>query len=228
MHPAYRLLSFDRRVFLQTGMTQNRDRLRRAIFQIDKAEGTRLYDAIRLAADEPSFAQADRKAIVVITDGVDTHSRLLDNAGTLALAGQMNVPIYAVQFNVPGPTAAPPRRAGSSSAKLDEAADRMAATVAAADAQAVPSAGEFLKRLTTSTGGQFYGASTLKDVCDALVKVAHDLSVHYTVCYYPSNQTLDGSYRRIRIAVARPGATVRARDGYTAGKQLSPQIPPRR
>ena len=221
------VVSFDRRIFLQASMTRDRDRLRRGLFQIDKAEGTRLYDAIRLSLDEPSFTQADRRAIVVVTDGVDTHSRLADSAATLALAGEMNVPVYAVQLDTVGaPRAARPPTV-ESGARVHDATTKAAATAAAADARARESAAEFLKRLTTRTGGQYYRASTLVDVFDALSNVAHDLSVQYTVCYYPSNQALDGSYRRIRIAVPLPGASVRARDGYTAGRSARSQKPSR-
>ncbi|HEV2446158.1 MAG TPA: hypothetical protein VGS58_09560, partial [Candidatus Sulfopaludibacter sp.] len=48
-------------------------------------------------------------------------------------------------------------------------------------------------------------------------QVAHDIRSQYTIQYSPSNQTMDGTYRKIQVAVNAPGKPqVRTRSGYYA------------
>ena len=55
------------------------------------------------------------------------------------------------------------------------------------------------------------------DLGHVLADVADHLSRQVVLAYYPTNATLDGSYRRIRVSVDCDGCTVRARTGYRAG-----------
>jgi len=50
-----------------------------------------------------------------------------------------------------------------------------------------------------------------------IAHIAETLSNQLVLRYYPANDRLDGTYRRIRVAVDCEGCTVRARTGYRAG-----------
>jgi VWFA-related protein len=206
------LVSFHRLVFEQAALTKDRVRTRQAVYQIDKRDGTRLYDAIRLSAQRLPPASVARKAIVLVTDGVDTESRFADAASTLAWATEADIPIYVVQYEASEDDDVVVRTVPSSAPRFLERP---------LPADTVARAREFLERLAANSGGQVYRATTLNGLADALRRVAHDLSVLYTVCYYPSNQSQDGTYRRLRVEVTRPGAKVRARLGYRAARRAA-------
>jgi Ca-activated chloride channel homolog len=57
-------------------------------------------------------------------------------------------------------------------------------------------------------------------------QVARDIRNQYTIEYTPSNEAMDGTYREIRVAVDRPGLSVRTRKGYWATPDQA--APPRR
>lgn len=204
------LVSFHRRVLQQAPLTKDRARTRQAVYQIDKRDGTRLYDAIRLSAERLPPASAERRAIVLVTDGVDTQSRFADAAATLAWAAEADIAIYVVEYE-----------ASDNDVTVRVVTPGTPLIEPKIPPDTLAHARQFLQELAASTGGQIYRATTLDGLADALGRVAHDLSVLYTVCYYPSNQALDGTYRRLRIEVTRSGAKTRARPGYRAesGKQ---------
>jgi len=84
----------------------------------------------------------------------------------------------------------------------------------ARDARAAKKA---LKTLTESAGGMDYYPKNLSDVQEITPRVAREIRNQYILGYTSSNQTLDGSFRQIKVTVngfGRP--TVRTRNGYYA------------
>jgi Ca-activated chloride channel family protein len=75
-------------------------------------------------------------------------------------------------------------------------------------------AADFLRQIVDITGGRLLVAPALDAIENAFAGIARELSEQYLVAYYPTNQNRDGTYRRIRIEVNKPGVTVRARAGY--------------
>jgi VWFA-related protein len=74
-----------------------------------------------------------------------------------------------------------------------------------------------LNTITEATGGISYYPKELADVAPITHQVAHDIRNQYTIGYKPSNEALDGSYRKIKVTVKAPGNPVpRTRTGYYA------------
>ena len=241
------VVSFNRRVFAYGEPTNDRDRLRRVAYDLDKRTETRLYDALELVLEDRIDPGTQRTAVVLFTDGVDTASRLTDATGSLARVAASHTPIYAVQYDTaednrpratsgsttirmppprvfpelpppgaPPPDVARPREKPRPPFREVELEPRLI-PAGAGDSRAVYArAAEYLRRITDASGGRLYHAGTLGDVDEVFLQVARELSEQYTLCYYPTNQARDGSYRRIRVEVDRPGVTVRARAGYRA------------
>jgi len=228
------LASFDGRVFVESELTADRGKLRTAIKRLSTGVPTRLYDAIDLVFAERLSALPGRKALVVLTDGADTLSRMSDVERSLATIGESHVPVYVVQYDTSqDKTSAiqaaiwvqkPPQ--GYRPVRTDpRTPEPILAPSGARDRQAVARrAAGYLWGITAASGGRLYRAWTLPSLADAFTQVASDLGTQYTVCYYPSNQAHDGTTRRIRIELDRPGTTVRTRASYRAPAQGSGRI----
>jgi hypothetical protein len=104
------IVSLDRRIRVLSEFTREREGLQRAIAGIGPGGGTRLYDALALVAVDRLSGIEGRKAIVLLTDGVDTQSQLTDEAGALAAIEASNTPVFVVRFETAAPGAAAMRR----------------------------------------------------------------------------------------------------------------------
>jgi len=62
-------------------------------------------------------------------------------------------------------------------------------------------------------GARFYGTN---DLSGAIIRALNDSRVTYTLGFYPSESKWNGTFHRIKVKVAVPGAEVRARSGYFA------------
>ena len=89
------LFSFDKDLREEVGFTRDLERIRAGLLRIDAMGLTSLYDAIgktaRTLADRPS----PRRAVVVLTDGTDTSSRLTPSEVS-TLASAIDVPVYVI------------------------------------------------------------------------------------------------------------------------------------
>jgi Ca-activated chloride channel family protein len=76
-----------------------------------------------------------------------------------------------------------------------------------------------LAEIASSTGGQAFFPSSMKDVEAAYDKVVAQIRAQYTLGYTSTNSAHDGAWRKVDITVTRPGlrgARVQSRDGYFA------------
>ena len=75
-----------------------------------------------------------------------------------------------------------------------------------------------MQLMANNSGGKVFPVADLSEARLAFQKVAQDIGTKYSLGYYPSNDKRDGSYRKIKIELKGipVGATVRAREGYTA------------
>jgi Ca-activated chloride channel homolog len=226
------LASFNGRIFVETELTADRGQLRSAIERLSRGVPTRLYDAIDLVFAERLSALPGRKALVILTDGVDTFSRMSNVDRTLATIGESHVPVYAVQYDTSRDDTAPVSAAilvqkppqgyrppGPGPHTLAQPVDLkpIVAPNGARDRQVVAQrAAGYLWDITAASGGRLYRAWTLASLTGAFAQVASDLGTLYTVSFYPSNQAHDGTTRRIRVELARSGTTARTRASYRA------------
>ena len=163
-----------------------------------RAGGTLLYDAIFLACDEMMQKQQGRKAIVVLTDGVDHGSKLsLDLA--IESAQRADTMVYSIYFDGNGG-----RNAGDQSQQSDSAAGK-----------------KVLERLSKETGGRMFVVSNTNSVTQIYVQIQAELRNEYNIGYSPDRppgETAD--YRHIRLVVKQKDYKVQAREGYYASRQI--------
>jgi VWFA-related protein len=154
-----------------------------------KAGGTRLYDAIYEAATEKLSKSSERRAIVVLSDGVDSGSRFTEKQA-LEAAQRADVILYAIRFSDPAYYWRQANKAGGGD--------------------------EVLQRLARETGGRVLMPKDTRRLGEAFDALAAELRSQYSLGYAPANSVRDGRFRRLEVRVKREGYRVQARSGYYA------------
>jgi VWFA-related protein len=97
------LFTFDQTTNQQTPFTNNPDRIRAAL---DITEGwglTSIYDAIADTAKQLAPRQLQRRAVIVVTDGIDTSSTMTSEHVS-RIASAIDVPVYVIAVGEPAPS----------------------------------------------------------------------------------------------------------------------------
>ena len=168
-------------------------------------DGTVLYDAVDFALKRMAQIPG-RKAIVLMTDGVDQNSAVTLKS-TLNDIAEQDVLIYTVQYNT-----LPQLPQRLSVIKNEKARRKIQERLMKGYATSEP----YLRTLAEKTGGRFYRADDLSDVGPAFEAITSELGVQYSLGYYPKKNSGAASERGIKVRVRYPNMVVRARDSYTA------------
>lgn len=173
-------------------------------------DGTVLYDAVDFALKRLARIPG-RKAIVLMTDGVD-QSSIASLKSTLNSVAEQDVLIYTVQYNT-----LPQLRQRLSVIKNEKARRKIQEKLMKGYAVSEP----YLRSLAEKTGGRFYRADDLSDVGPAFEAITSELGVQYSLGYYPKQNS--GAERGIKVRVRYPNLVVRARDSYTTAPTIARQ-----
>ncbi len=213
------VVEFYGKVNMLNGFTTDR---RTAAHSISVANGsgqTDLYRALQFALDKLAKERTRRKAIVVLTDGVDTDMQDIDRK-LLANLPDEEIPTAIKplasetlnkilnQADVQGVTIYPLALPTGDPARLADPTPRQIAMFKAAR--------ERLRFVAERTGGTLNAINRLDEMAPLYAMVAADLRTLYTIEYQPSNLKRDGKWRSIQVKVSRPELIARSRQGYFA------------
>jgi VWFA-related protein len=215
------VIAFNDKVDTLTHFTSDRKKIAYAIDQAEGKGGTEFFKALSYSLELLAKEQKRRKAIVVMSDGLDTQMRNLDRSAA-ANARSNEEAIASVK----------PEASVSLNAVLN-AADRQGVTIyplalPSGDPKRLPeldprimaiytSARTRLQKLADRTGGRLNEIRRLEDLGRLYAEVAADLRTLYSIAYQPAGlRQRDGSWRTIRIDVSRPELIARSRPGYYA------------
>ena len=191
----------------------------RAIELANGQGDTDLYKALRFALDRLAKERTRRKAIVVLTDGVDTDAKN-DDRKVLAASkeGEMVNAVKAESssdFNkvlrdadLQGVTIYPLALPTGDPKRL---ADPTPLQIALYDASR-----KRLQLIADRTGGTLNTINRLEEMGRLYAVVAADLRTLYTIEYDPINDKSDGQWRTVKVEVASPDLIARSRQGYFA------------
>jgi VWFA-related protein len=79
-----------------------------------------------------------------------------------------------------------------------------------------PNGGGVAKKITEETGGRMIVVNNEKHLEEAFEQISEELRSQYTLGYYPTNTSRDGSFRKIRVEADRKDAKILTRKGYYA------------
>lgn len=214
LHPEDRVIivAFDKRIQILAEATNNRDTLRAAIQRARTGGGTSLYLALDLVISNRLSRVAGRKAVVLLTDGVDTASVGATSGSTIRVAQASDVVIYPIQYNTYGDFADNPSRETYGAGDFGQTAHVTKSGDSASEAYKRGTL--YLRLLADTTGGHFQGADSAKKLVRSFERIAAQLRQQYTLGYYPKNKLVDGAQRQIKIEVGFPKAKVRTRKSY--------------
>jgi Ca-activated chloride channel family protein len=188
------------------GPTNNKEALRQVISNIKTGGGTRLYDAVDLALNREMAGIAGRKAIVLLSDGVDNDSRNATYQTNLNDIAKSDVEVFAVQFSTYTPVS---RQAARVRRPPPEGSGFSRVDYQRADA--------YLHQISELTGTSVYPAASASNLDSAIAGIAEELHNEYSLGYYPRIAGKPGEIRRVEVRVSQPWLVVRARPGYSFG-----------
>lgn len=165
-----------------------------------------VYEAVWLSLEQVLKPEYGRKALVMLSDGVDNRSQSVTEEETLELARKTDAPIYCIYFNtnkdrwkrippIVDRLQWPLPRPGGSHPEY--AAGR-----------------EYLAKLASSSGGLLLDASRIDKVGPAFRRIIDELSSQYSVGYRPKRLEDNGAFRKIEVRMNRKDLTARTRQGY--------------
>lgn len=213
------VIEFYDKVNLRNDFTTDR-RVIAASIELSNGRGkTQLYKAIDLALDKLSGEKSRRKAIIVLSDGVDTAVRdrdreqlepLTDAQIPAAIKPETSEILVRVlnRADRQGVTIYPLALPTGDPAKLADPTPRQVAMYKAARAR--------LQIVADRTGGVVNTINRLEEMGTLYAKVAADLRTLYTIEYQPANEKRDGKWRAIRLVTSDPDLISRTRSGYFA------------
>ena len=175
-------------------------------------DGTVLYDAVDFVFKRMAQIPG-RKAIVLMSDGVDQNSRT-PMKQTLADIAEQDVLVYTVRYNT-----LPQLPERLSRIKNEKARRKVQERLMRGYALSEP----YLRSLAEKTGGRFYRADDLREVGPAFEAITSELGVQYSLGYYPKTNSTAGAERAIKVKVRFPNLVVRARDSYTTASAIAKQ-----
>lgn len=151
--------------------------------------GTILYDAVYLAAGEKLTGEVGRKALVLITDGVDQGSRISRDKAIEA-AQRADAVVYSIYYVDPG---------------------------AYGYGFGHPGDGD-LRRISEQTGGREFRVDRKHTLPDVFKELQDEMRSQYAIGYTPTNPAKDGTFRKVELRTKDKNLKVQARAGYYATK----------
>lgn len=182
--------------------------------------GTALYDAVDLVIATYLRRLPGRKAVIMLTDGIDgVFSNGPDGGSFIATAEsntrdaeELDALFYAVQYN----TWVDPINNVPKGMKVEELRKLWEERSTA-----------YLQSLTQKTGGRLYRADSVLDLAPAFASIVQELSRQYTLGYYPHNPPRAGERRRIKVRASSTDLLVHARDSYVSRSPESRPVGPK-
>jgi VWFA-related protein len=175
--------------------------------------GTLLYDAVFLASDELMSKQQGRKALIILSDGVDHGSRET-MAEAIATAQRSDTIIYSILFADEEENYSRPGGfgmgghggyGGHGGGRYPPQEQR-------------PDGKKILEQISNETGGRLFKASKKETLDKIYAEIDEDLRNQYSLAYTPDKGNTVG-YHKIHLAVPKQkDLEVRARDGYYFGQ----------
>lgn len=187
------LVSFNERAELTSSFTNSVEDLQSRMLLTNPKGRTALLDAIYLGLSEMRSAHNAKRALLILSDGGDNHSRYTES-DIKRLVKEADTQLYAIGIFDP---------AGYRNRTLEEG-----------------NGPSLLSEVTELTGGRVFPVEKLEDLPDIASKIGMELRNQYVLGYHPSNKAHDARWRKVKVKLRPPRGlpplTVYNKTGYYA------------
>jgi VWFA-related protein len=192
------IVQFDESIFVRQEPTSSRKELEATLQVLEPPDadlgpsGTLLYDAVRLASNQKMLKLNGRKALIILSDGVDigSHATLTD---AIAAAQRADALIYSILFS-----------------------DETAYGVSSRGHRVAPEGRATLERLSNETGGGFFQVSKKQTIERVFESIQEELRTQYSFGYISDQPVVTPGFRNIHLETNKKGVIVQAKDRYYA------------
>jgi Ca-activated chloride channel family protein len=168
------MISFSDQPELLVDFTQSIEEIQGRLVMANPKGRTALLDAIYLGLNKMKRARHQKKALLIISDGGDNHSRYTEGE-IKSLVREADVQIYAIGLFDNSPRT-PEEQMGPS----------------------------LLSEVTDVTGGRTFSISSPNELADVATKIGIELRNQYVLGYRPKNPARDGKWRKIKVKLLPP------------------------
>jgi VWFA-related protein len=232
------VIQFNKQVELLEDLTSDRLKIENALNGLTAGSGTSFYDALQLTIDDVFKKVDGRKAIIALTDGVDSYGYQTFEQVMPALE-KSGASIYFLELDTEAFTEAGMMRdcrekthfqfsnkqmkkylkehlVGGNEADYEDHCLLSPLERMQINRRLYQSARREVREMATRTGGRVYPVRDVQRLDPAYSEIAAELRTQYSLGYYPTNEKHDGKWRTLRVEVKRPGFVAHTRPGYRA------------
>jgi Ca-activated chloride channel family protein len=197
----FSLTSFNTEIKLKMDWGRKTDRIDSVLTSIYCKGNTKLWDAIYVVSNDVFKGIEGKKAIIIMSDGLDNESAV-SYEDALQAAVRSEAAIYVVSKT-------------EAVRQLNMAANK-GSYYGGIPNDVFVQADLALRKLAYETGGRVLYPNTFGQLDNIYAEVDEELRNQYTLGYISSNTIKDGGYRKITVSVKEKGAAISARPGYYA------------
>jgi Ca-activated chloride channel family protein len=187
------MITFNDRPQLRSDFTKSIEDIQGKLVYTVPQGSTAMLDAIYMGVSKMKDARNSKKALLIISDGGDNHSRYTENE-IKAMVKEADVQIYSIGIFSIAPT------------QQEEIAGPA-----------------LLTEISQVTGGRMFTINNPNELADVATKIGIELRNQYVIGYRPNNKVKDGHWRKIKVKLnppkGLPHLNVYARTGYYAPSQ---------
>jgi len=232
------LIHFDHEVELLQDFTTSRKKLETALDQLQTPEreessqggghhhggGTLLYDAVYLASNDMMKKLQGRKAVIILSDGVDRGSKETLSS-SIESAQRANTVVYSILFKDDEPYGSRGGYGGGGGhggwGGHGGGGGGGGGHRYPPQEEQRPDGKKILDRISKETGGRLFEVSKKQTVDQIYDAIQQELRDQYILGYVPDKSPNSSDYRKIHLATKQKDLAVQSRDGYYAEQPVS-------
>jgi VWFA-related protein len=237
------VIHFDWEIELLQDLTSSRKKLNAALEKLDNPEfeqsggggspssgghhrggGTTLYDAVFLASDELMQKQQGRKAVIILSDGVDTGSKVTLTRAIEA-AQRANTLVYSILFSdkdAYGNGGGFGGHMGGMGGGMGRPGGMGRGGPQRYPQQSHPDGKKVMEQISRETGGRFFEVSKKQSIDQIYASIEEELRNQYSLGYTPDKADAAPGYHKIHLTTTQKDLVVQARDGYYSSGAAQP------
>jgi VWFA-related protein len=175
--------------------------------------GTLLYDAVFLASDELMKKQQGRKAVIILSDGVD-HGSKESLEAAIESAQRSDTVVYSILFKDDEPF----NGGGGWGGHIGGGGMGRHGGGRPFPQESRPDGKKILERISRETGGRLFEVSKKETLEQIYGSIQEELRNQYSLAYTPDAQSSGTGYHKIKLTTKQKDLKIQTREGYYADR----------